>query len=178
MKKIFGVLIVSILFLTQACSAGTSTEASSPQQPANPPATEISAPTAEVIQSAPEVSTSMALSSLPIPVTETVVPGGNTTIPESGITLEDNGKTFNLKVGDAFLLNLGIDRYEWTVTIDNESVLHLKMGMMVIKGAQGIYDALAPGTVTLSVTGDPTCLKSKPACASPSILFTVNIIVE
>ncbi len=176
MKKMFGVLIVSILFLTQACSAGTSTEASSPQQPANPPAAEISAPTAEVIQSAREVSTSVALSSLPIPVTETIVPGGNT-IPESGITLEDNGKTFNLKVGDAFLLNLGTDRYEWTVTIDNESVLHLKMGMMVIKGAQGIYDALAPGTVTLSATGDPLCLKSKPACASPSILFTVNIIV-
>jgi len=177
MKKIFGVLVVSLLFLNQACSAGTSTEAASPQEPVMPPATEISAPTPEVIQSAPEVSTSVALNSLPTPVIETLVPGGNP-IPDGGITLADKGKTFKLKVGDAFLLNLGTDMYNWTVTIDNESVLHLKMGVMVIKGAQGIYDALAPGAVTLSASGDPICLQSNPPCASPSILFTVTIIVK
>ncbi|MEP7136447.1 MAG: hypothetical protein ABI904_16075 [Chloroflexota bacterium] len=177
MKKLFGVLVVSILFLTQACSAGTSPETSSPQEPVNPPATEISAPTPEVVQSGPEVSTSVALNSLPTIVTETLVPGGNP-IPETGITLEDRGKTFHLKVGDSFLLNLGTDVYNWTVTVDNESVLHLKMGVMVIKGAQGIYDALTPGTATLSAAGDPICLQSNPPCASPSILFTVTILVK
>lgn len=177
MKKIFGALVVSILFLTQACSAGVSTEASSPPEPVIPPATGISMSTPEVVQSAPEVSTSVALNSLPTQVTETPVPGGNP-LPEGGITLADKGKTFKLKAGDSFLLNLGTDKYNWTVTVDNESVLHLKMGVMVIKGAQGIYDALAPGTVTLSATGDPLCLKSKPACAMPSILFTITIIMQ
>jgi hypothetical protein len=171
------ILVIVSLFLIAACSTGPATEASAPQNPVNPPATEISAPTPEVVQSAPEVSTSVALNSLPTIVTETLVPGGNP-IPETGITLDDKGKTFHLKVGESFLLNLGTDVYNWTVTVDNESVLHLKMGVMVIKGAQGIYDALAPGTVNLSASGDPICLQSNPPCASPSILFTVTIIVK
>jgi hypothetical protein len=127
----------------------------------------------------PEVgqSTSVVLSALPTltPSVETV---GSSPLSENGITLEDNGKTFTMKVGDSFLLNLGTDIYDWTVTVDNESVLHLKMGVMVIRGAQGIYDALAPGTTVLSAIGNPTCLQSNPPCAIPSILFKVTIIVE
>jgi hypothetical protein len=96
----------------------------------------------------------------------------------NGITLEDNGKTFNLKVGDSFLLNPGTDIYDWTVTVDNENVLHLKMAVLIIRGAQGIYDALAPGTATLSAIGNPTCLQASSPCALPSILFTVTVIVR
>jgi hypothetical protein len=64
------------------------------------------------------------------------------------------------------------------VTVDNENVLRREMGVLVIKGAQGIYQALAPGTATLTASGDPLCLKSRPACAMPSILFTVTVVVE
>ena len=178
MKTKFLILVMATLFLAAACSAGPATEASVPQKPANPPVTETSVPaTPEVIQSAPEVSTTIALNALPTLATETLVPGGNT-IPESGITLEDKGKTFKLKVGDSFLLNLGTNVYDWTVTVDHESVLRLKMGVMVIRGAQGIYDALAPGTATLSATGNPLCLQSNPPCAAPSILFTITVIVD
>jgi len=170
-------LIVLTIFMAQACSAGASTEASAPQLP-NPPVTETSRPdTPEVLQSTSEVSTSVALNTLPTPTPETLSPNGNV-IPEGGVTLEDKGKTFDLKVGDSFLLNLGTDVYDWTVTVDNENVLHMKMGVMVIKGAQGIYDALAPGTAVLSATGDPHCRQSKPACGQPSILFSVTIVVK
>jgi hypothetical protein len=178
MRKKFLTLVIVTLFLTAACSAGPATQASAPQNPANPPVTETSVPaTPEVIQSVPEVSTTIPLNALPTLATETLVPGGNT-IPESGITLEDKGKTFKLKVGDSFLLNLGTDVYDWAVTVDNENVLHLKMGVMVIRGAQGIYDAVAPGTATISATGNPLCLQSNPPCAAPSILFTIKLIVE
>jgi hypothetical protein len=127
----------------------------------------------------PEVSQNTAdvLSVLPS-LTPTIVTLESSPIPENGITLEDKGKIFKLKVGDSFLLNLGTDVYDWTVTVDNENVLNLKVGVMVIKGAQGIYDALASGTATLSATGDPICLRSNPPCARPSILFTVTMIVE
>lgn len=178
MKTKFLILVMVTLSLVVACSAGPATEASAPQNPANPPVTETNIPaTPEVFQSVPEVSTTIALNALPALATETLVPGGNI-IPESGITLEDKGKTFKLKVGDSFLLNLGTDVYDWTVTVDHESVLRLKMGVMVIRGAQGIYDALAPGTATLSATGNPLCLQSNPPCAAPSILFTITVIVE
>jgi hypothetical protein len=110
-------------------------------------------------------------------VTETPLPGGNS-VPEGGVTLQDNGKTINLKVGNSFLLNLGTDRYDWDVRVDDESVLRLKMGVMVVKGAQGIYEALSPGTTRLNATGSPLCLKSRPACAMPSILFSVTVVVE
>lgn len=83
-----------------------------------------------------------------------------------------------MHVGDSFLLNLGTDIYNWTVNVDNQDVLHLKVGVMVIKGAQGIYEALAPGTATLTATGDPLCRHAQPPCAIPSILFSVTIVVE
>jgi len=178
MKTKISILVTISVFLIAACSGGTTTETSAPQHPINPPATETSVPnTPEVIQSAPEVSTSVALNALPPIATETLAPGGNV-ISESGVILEDNGKTFNLNVGDSFLLNLGIDTYDWTVTVDNENIMRMKMGVMVIKGAQGIYDALAPGTAVLSATGDPHCRQSKPACGAPSILFTITVIVK
>ena len=175
MKTKYLVLTVLTIFMIQACTAGLSTEASAPQNPAIPPATETIQPnTPEVSQGVAEASTSVPLNALP---TTTLLPSSNV-IPENGITLDDNGKTFNLKVGDSFLLNLGADVYDWTVTVDNETIVHLKMGVMVIKGAQGIYDALAPGTAVLSATGDPHCRQSNPPCGAPSILFTITVVVE
>lgn len=178
MKTKYLALMVLALFMLQACTTGTATEAAAPQEPISPPAAATSFPnTPEVIQSGSDSSTSVALNALPTPTSEIISAIGNV-IPETGVILEDNGKTFNLKVGDSFLLNLGIDVYEWTVTVDNDNIMRMKMGVMVIKGAQGIYDALAPGTAVLSATGDPLCRKSKPACGAPSILFTITVIVK
>ena len=190
MKRNVGILLVVILFLTQACSARNATEASSPQEPIAPPATETSMP--DIVQptvetTLPEISQSItansttvvlpALPTQPAEATDAFIFGANP-LPEGGITLEDKGKTFNMKVGDSFLLNLGTDIYDWTVTVDNENILHLKMGVMVIRGAQGIYDALALGTATLSAIGNPVCLQSSPPCTMPSILFSVTLIVK
>jgi hypothetical protein len=44
-------------------------------------------------------------------------------ISTNGITLADNGETFTLHPGDSFLLNLGMDEFDWTVDIDNQNVL-------------------------------------------------------
>jgi len=191
MNTKFTVIWVTLLTLTYACSP---TQASitppTSQIPDRPISTETqqgaaSAPIVETtipqIAITPVVSTAVAastLESLPLPLaTETSLPGGNP-IPEEGITQQDGGKTFNMKVGDSFLLNLGSDAYDWAISIDNEEVLRMKMGIMVIQGAQGIYEALAPGTPTVEATGNPKCLQSKPACAMPSILFSLKIIVE
>ena len=68
--------------------------------------------------------------------------------------------------------------YEWNVTVDNQNVVALKMGVLVIKGAQGLFDALAPGTATLTAVGDPLCRKSTPPCMIPTILFKVTLVVQ
>ncbi len=115
---------------------------------------------------------------VPPPVSPTAAASGTQTIPASGITLGDNGKTFVLHPGDSFLLNLGMDTYDWTVAIDNQSVLSRVIGVMVIRGAQGIFRANSPGRALLTATGDPLCRKSIPVCEMPSILFKVTVLVQ
>lgn len=136
------------------------------------------APRKSASQPVPEISTTLP----EVPVTPD--PGGNNMPPAdqsssaAAITFEDNGKTFHYNVGDSFLLNLGTDVFEWTVTVENQNVVALRVGVMVIKGAQGLFDALGPGTTTLTAVGDPLCRKSSPPCGAPTILYKVTLIVE
>ena len=99
-------------------------------------------------------------------------------ISTNGITLADNGKTFTLHPGDSFLLNLGMDTFDWTVNIDNQNVLSRVKGVMVIRGAQGIYEANSLGQASLTVVGNPLCRNSVPACEMPSIMFRITVIVQ
>lgn len=92
------------------------------------------------------------------------------------ITLEDSGKTIQLAVGERFLLKLG-NEYTWDISISDQTVVERVKNVMVILGAQGLYDALKPGTVTLSATGDPVCNQAVPSWKAPSIQFNVTIEV-
>jgi hypothetical protein len=92
------------------------------------------------------------------------------------ITLEDSGKSISLKTGQSFLLKLGED-FEWNVEVDNQDVVSRALNIMVIRGAQGVYEAHAPGHATLTAVGDPPCLHSDPPCKIHSTLFTLDIEV-
>ncbi len=107
----------------------------------------------------------------PVPLV-TPQPGGSHTV-----TLDNQGKTIILSVGERFLLNLG-EGYNWEVSISDQSVVSRVIGITVIRGAQGVYQANQAGSVTLSATGDPPCRQSQPACGMPSLLFSVTIIVK
>ena len=93
------------------------------------------------------------------------------------VTLDDQGKTIHMTVGDNFLLKLG-EQYTWQVDISDQNVLSRVKNIMVIRGAQGVYDALQPGTVTLSAMGDPQCRQSQPPCEMPSIQFMITVFVK
>lgn len=101
--------------------------------------------------------------------TETAPPGRT-------ITLDDNGKTITLQVNETFLLQLG-EGYDWNITIDDQTILSRKVNVLVIRGAQGIYEAHKPGRTTLSAIGDPPCRRATPPCAAPSRLFRLYIVV-
>jgi hypothetical protein len=107
-----------------------------------------------------------------------VVPPSTAALPADGVTLSENGITYSMQVGESFLLNLGADVYDWTVDVDRQDVLQRKLGVTVIRGAQGIYMAGAPGTAVLTANGDPLCLQSKPPCKIPSISFRITLIVK
>jgi hypothetical protein len=93
------------------------------------------------------------------------------------ITLNDQGGTIPLAIGERFLLQLG-EQYNWEVTISDQGVLSRVINIAVIRGAQGVYEAHKAGTVTLSATGDPQCRQSVPACAMPSLLFRITVVVK
>ncbi len=107
----------------------------------------------------------------------TQTPTASVPLNSQVVTLADSGGTIQMKVGDSFLLKLG-NEYTWQISLSNQDVIGLRKGVQVILGAQGIYDALQPGTVQLTATGDPQCRQSTPPCAAPSILFSVTIEVS
>ena len=129
-------------------------------------------------QGGPEISTTLPDNGVASSADSPSVPPVGQTSSAVEIVLEDNGKTFDYQVGDSFLLNLGTDVYDWTVTVDNQNVIALKMGVAVIQGAQGTFDALSAGTATLSASGDPLCRKVSPPCGMPTILFRVTLVVK
>jgi len=92
------------------------------------------------------------------------------------VTLEQNNQEIFLKKGERFLLKLG-NNYNWNIDITNQDIVSRVINIMVINGAQGIYEAHNAGTTTLTAQGDPFCLSSIPRCAMPSLLFRANIVV-
>jgi hypothetical protein len=94
------------------------------------------------------------------------------------ITPESAGKTYHLKVGDRFLVNLGMDMFDWNEEVADQNVVSRVIGITVIRGAQGVYEARAPGTTTLTATGDPLCRQSQPPCMMPSRMVSVTLVVE
>jgi hypothetical protein len=102
--------------------------------------------------------------------------GGNMT-SSSIITLQDNGNMIHLKIGERFLLKLG-ENYNWSPIIDNQTVASRVPNIMVIRGAQGLYEAHNPGEAVLTATGDPLCRSVIPACGMPSIIFRLDIVVS
>jgi len=93
------------------------------------------------------------------------------------VTLENNNQTIELKVGDTFLLKLG-EEHMWNIDIDNDDVVSRVKNIAVIRGAQGVYEALMPGSATLSASGDLPCREEVPPCEAPTVLFKIQINVS
>jgi predicted secreted protein len=93
------------------------------------------------------------------------------------ITLADDGHTITMRVGDSFLLSLTQD-YDWTVTVSDPTILSRAVNILVVRGAQGVYEAHQSGTIELTANGDPLCRNGKPACDMPSRLFHVAIMIK
>jgi hypothetical protein len=118
---------------------------------------------------------------MPVPPTPTpaftLIPPTPTFTPVPPVTLADNGRTITLHVGQRFLLDLGAD-YNWTVTVDHPLILSRVVNVLVIRGAQGLYEAHSPGYATLTATGDPVCHSAQPPCEIPPREFQIHIVVE
>lgn len=173
----FGLLLTLGLAFLAACNAVPVSGVGAVSDPTSA----VPASTPAVV-STPEVGVGVAYPSVGQLPTET--PAGSPASvsdvlqePQS-VTLVDNGKTVMLKVGDRFLLNLGMDVYQWSLDIPDQTVLSRVKNVMTIKGSQGLFEALKPGTTTLTADGNPLCANETPACKMPSRLFKITVIVQ
>lgn len=110
-----------------------------------------------------------------VPGETTLTPGNPTSEGDLVIKPGDNGTTIHMVVGQRFLLDLGSD-YQWEIKIDNPNVLQRIVNIMVIKGAQGVYQAKQVGTTTLSATGTLACLPGE-ICSQQALAFQIQVVV-
>jgi len=81
-----------------------------------------------------------------------------------------------MSVGESFLLQLEEDN-NWEVQVADMNIVSRKMGVMVIRGAQGIFEARAAGKTELTATGTPNCAEGTP-CPAIARLFRLTIEVR
>jgi predicted secreted protein len=94
------------------------------------------------------------------------------------VTLAQDGETLRMRVGQTFLLALGAPPPDWKVTVADQGVLSREVNVLVVRGAQGIYRAVAPGTTTLRATASYPCRTANPPCMVPERLFQVTVEVS
>lgn len=92
------------------------------------------------------------------------------------ITQADNGTAINLAAGRQVFLALS-SGYDWSITVEDETVLVPVVGVALPSGVQSIYMAGQPGQTTLTAIGEPQCRKAQPPCGAPTVRFRAQIAV-
>ncbi|HET7034755.1 MAG TPA: hypothetical protein VFI42_03665 [Thermomicrobiaceae bacterium] len=88
--------------------------------------------------------------------------------PAVTVTRDENGTTFDLGVGQRLLVKLGTE-LEWEVTVTDPAVLGPVPGVLLVRGAQGLYVARQPGQTMIEANG-------KPICATPGAVCPLVIV--
>ena len=65
----------------------------------------------------------------------------------------NNGSTVQLSIGERFALNLG-EGPNWNVEVADQAIVSRVIGILTVKGVQGIYEVHAAGQTTLVATPD------------------------
>ena len=101
---------------------------------------------------------------------------GSAPVPKR-VTLGDAGRTFRMRPGQRFLLALGGPPPNWSVRVSDTSVLRRVPNVMVVRGAQGIYQARKAGTAVLTAVSHYACESAHPACLPADRVLRVTIRV-
>lgn len=105
-------------------------------------------------------------------------PGARSTPePPCQITLADDGRTLVFPVGAHILLALGWDD-DWTVVVSDSRIVSRVRNIAIVRGAQGVYVAQAPGETDLIGTGTPRCRTAAPPCDTPDHHVRVHLVVR
>ncbi len=92
------------------------------------------------------------------------------------ITVADDGQTVAMQVGERITVALG-EQYRWEVTSSNTAVISRLPQFLMVRGAQGIYEAHKAGQATLQATGTMVCAVGQP-CPALARVFRVTVTVR
>jgi len=174
-------MTVTLVFLVLGGCVGAESPSGGGGLVASPP------PSSSILPPAPSaVATPVATPAVTTPAVTTpavTTAPTRTPLPSPGqpaaaslvVTAADNGTTLHLAVGQQFLLDLG-SAVDWAVTVADQRVVRRVIGVLVIRGAQGIYEARTAGTTLLSAVGSPPC-PSAGACPLFRLEFRLVIVV-
>ena len=73
------------------------------------------------------------------------------------------------------MVYLGTD-YEWTVDGYDANVIKILPTFVGVRGSQGLFEAIAPGETSLTLTGRPICEADAP-CPQFVREFSVTVLV-
>ena len=179
-------IILSTFGLTTACGGGTlgsatqATTGSASVTPSPSVSPTVPSPTVTVgatsVTEAPETATVSPPPPTPVVSPQATAAPTQTARETRVVTLADNGTSIRLAPEQSFLLKLG-EEFDWSLTIGDQSIIRRVPNVLVVRGAQGLFMAHSVGTTELEAQGDPTCRKATPACAAPSLLFRVTVLV-
>jgi hypothetical protein len=166
--------MIVVVSLSVGCSGAVSvvTATSAPASSGDPSGSAVGPITGTSVSSGGASGSSTTPGPLVSPTPMTLDATGNLSVG-----LEDNGGTVLMQVGQRFLLNLG-ETYNWSFSIDDQTIVSRVINVMTIRGSQGLFEAHKAGTTLLNASGDPQCRQSTPACGMPSITFQIQITVQ
>jgi hypothetical protein len=162
---------VTLLFLILGGCVGAGSPSGGGGPVASPP------PGSAILPPAPSaVATPVATPAVTtVPIRTPIPSAGQPAAAPLVVTAADNGTTLHLAVGQQLLLDLG-SAVDWAVTVADQRVVGRVIGVLVIRGAQGIYEARTAGTTLLSAIGSPPC-PSGGACPLFRLGFRLTIVV-
>ena len=168
-------IFMSLVLVSGLLAACAAIPASAPQGSATASSGSQQFPAMTPMVSTAIVGTAVEGGSQSLPTPTDTVPSaidGNQTV-----TFTDNGKTLIFHPGQRFVLMLP-EGYDWTLDPLDPAIVSLVMGVMPVRGSQGVFEAHQAGRTNLSASGDPQCRSAQPPCMMPSILFEVTIVVQ
>ncbi|HVA87019.1 MAG TPA: hypothetical protein VNF73_11990 [Candidatus Saccharimonadales bacterium] len=89
----------------------------------------------------------------------------------------DAGSTVVVGHGANVFVRLGTD-LNWRVSVSDSTILQRAPGVLLVRGAQGLYRANQAGRATITAVGEPACRLSQPPCMAPSRTLTVTVVVR
>jgi hypothetical protein len=87
----------------------------------------------------------------------------------------EDGRAIVVRVGDDVTVAMQ-DPYLWSVQNSDTSALALHVGVMFVRGTQGVFTAKKPGIVTLTLTSNTGGVPAPPPGVKQPVVFTVVIL--